>query len=120
MSNDVSLTPGNLLRELSGRQVRVIENGDRRPVLRFPSSVPDDRLVAACRKHAWLFTWGIEGARTGHGWHVCDGCGNIQLLRSRSGDRVCSLTFGCQGQMRRVNITIIPGEIIRTGGPAGP
>jgi hypothetical protein len=87
------MKPAELLAELGRIGVVVEEGDDGRPVL---DGALTDELLAAARDARWLFTWGLHGATSGHRWHACDACQEVQLLNHGRG---CGMTPGCRGRM---------------------
>lgn len=90
------MTHAELLTALGRAGVTVSRAPDGRPVL---DGILSERTIQQARHHRWLFTWGLEGVRTGHRWHACDECGEIQLLDR---ERRCRMTPRCGGTMRTV------------------
>ncbi len=93
------MTPAELLAEVARRGVRVIE-WEGRTTLDYPAGAVDEEFMATCRARKWVFVWGMEGARTGHRWHACDRCGEVQLQHHRSQPLRCTMTPACAGRMR--------------------
>ncbi len=91
-------TPVQLLAELAWRGVTVEPGPDGAIVLFGPDVALDHDLVADCRRLRWLLVWGLQGTRTGHAWHECSACKELQLLGR--GERHCAMTHGCKGTMR--------------------
>src|SRR5205085_86743 len=83
---------------LAERGVRLVR-GRNGPELDGSPHAFDDALLDACRRQRWLFVWALHGSATGHVWHACDTCGEVQLLRP-SRNRRCILTYDCPGQMK--------------------
>ena len=93
------MTPAELLTGLADASVMADRASDGRVALSAPRA-PDPALLAATRRYRWVLTWGVHGAITGHRWHVCDVCGDLQLQHHRSDPIRCSMTAGCKGRMR--------------------
>jgi hypothetical protein len=94
-------SPAELVRLLADRKVMVASSGSR-PFLDGPAgSLPPDTLED-CQIYRWLFVWGLQGAATGHRWHACDVCDEVQLIAHYSKPRPCRMTAGCEGHLRRL------------------
>lgn len=87
------MTPAELLDHLAQLKVTIVAG----PALDDPGHHLDDATLAAARRHPWLFAWALEGAATGHAWHACDACREVQLIKKAGR---CRMTPGCGGQMR--------------------
>jgi hypothetical protein len=102
------LGPGALLRQLGARGVsleRDLEDGS--PVIVIPDGLEvTEILLFHLRRYDWLFTAALIGADTGHEWMVCSSCDAVQLLAGAKAGRGCSMTFRCQGVMRRTGFVV--------------
>jgi hypothetical protein len=68
-----------------------------------PERGPCNTMAAAADAgigHLWLVHWAMMGQVTGHEWHCCPVCAQIQLMPI--GKRSCHLTPGCGGLMVRL------------------
>jgi hypothetical protein len=93
------MSPAQLFELLAERRV-VVTRRDGGPYLDGPTGTLTPDLVDECRRHRWLFLWGLEGRGSGHVWHACDACQEVQLVAQQSRPRRCALTPACGGHLR--------------------
>lgn len=95
------MTPARLLAELAERGIALACGPGGRPRLVDPERQLTHSALLRLLWDPWVLEWALAGSRTGHYWHGCDTCGEIQMLaKSRPGQkRSCRLTPGCEGIM---------------------
>jgi hypothetical protein len=94
------VTPAEILERLAQINVTIVAG----PSLDDPGHHLDDSTLLEARHHRPIFAWAIEGSRTGHAWHACDRCSEMQLIKK---GRQCHMTPGCVGDMRPVGPRVL-------------
>jgi len=109
------VTPVELLGRLSELGVEVHGTPGRRVRLRGPKTfLSDDELLYWCRRYRWLWDSAMSGSVSGHLWHGCPKCGEVQLARPSDGIRKCVMTPECEGLL---SPAVAPRIVERDVGP---
>jgi hypothetical protein len=103
------VTPAQLLDALAAHGIELRRGMAGRPRLFDPEAVLDPLRLLRVLWDRWLLEWAIVGSRSGHRWHRCPECGELQLLRLRAPSesaKHCVMTPGCAGVMAPIPFVV--------------
>ena len=102
------MTPAVLLRALADRGIRIAWGERGRPRLVDPERQLTHIALLRLIWDRWLLEGAVVGSLSGHRWHGCSACGQVQLLHAVKANegRPCRLTFGCKGQLSVIPVVV--------------